>query len=222
MPAMSGRGRASIREFRSGQLWPPRPHPPRVALFGKLTVAVAANPSKAPLFTPEERVAILKESLKEIDGVEVTQFRGLVVEYCQQNGYSVILRGLRTVSDFEFEYQMALTNRALSPGVETVFVMPNEKYSYISSRLIKEVLEGGRCRQVSPPEVEARLRQKLQRREPNIEPARLPIAARNPHPCTSRDRAAHSRLPQFPAADDQENDHHTRRPEGHRPLLPSG
>jgi pantetheine-phosphate adenylyltransferase len=165
MPAMSGRGRAlypgSFDPVSYGHLDLIRRG---VALFGKLTVAVAANPSKAPLFTPEERVAILKESLKEIDGVEVTQFRGLVVEYCQQNGYSVILRGLRTVSDFEFEYQMALTNRALSPGVETVFVMPNEKYSYISSRLIKEVLEGGGdVAKFLPPEVEARLRQKLQR-----------------------------------------------------------
>jgi pantetheine-phosphate adenylyltransferase len=134
------------------------------SLFGKLTVAVAVNPAKAPLFTPEERIECLREQLRGLDGIEITHFRGLVVEYCQQNGFAVILRGLRTVSDFEFEYQMALTNRALAPNVETVFVMPNEKYSYISSRLIKEVLEGGGdVSKFLPPEVEARLRSKLHR-----------------------------------------------------------
>lgn len=133
-----------------------------VALFGHLTVAIAVNAAKSPAFTVEERIEILREQLRGVEGVEVTHFRGLVVEYCQRNGFTVILRGLRTVSDFEFEYQMALTNRSLAPTVETVFVMPNERFSYISSRLIKEVLEGGGdASKFLPAEVEARLRKKL-------------------------------------------------------------
>jgi pantetheine-phosphate adenylyltransferase len=133
-------------------------------LFGALTVAVAVNPSKAPVFTPDERVEMLKFELRDLPSVNVTKFGGLVVEYCQKNGYSVILRGVRTVSDFEFEYQMALTNRALAPDVETVFVMPNEKYSFTSSRLIKEVLDGGGdIARFVPPNVEKLLRQKLRK-----------------------------------------------------------
>jgi pantetheine-phosphate adenylyltransferase len=133
-----------------------------VELFGELTVAVAVNPAKSPLFPPEERVEMLREQLRSLAGVSVTMFRGLVVEFCMRNGYTVILRGLRTVSDFEFEYQMALTNRSLAPGVETVFVMPNERYSYISSRLIKEVIEGGGdVSNFLPAEIEARLRMRI-------------------------------------------------------------
>lgn len=133
-----------------------------IALFGELTVAVAVNATKTPAFTVEERIEILREQLTGVAGVSITSFRGLVVEFCQSHGFRVILRGLRTVSDFEFEYQMALTNRSLAPAVETVFVMPNEKYSYTSSRLIKEVLEGGGdVSRFVPPEVEARLRAKL-------------------------------------------------------------
>lgn len=133
-----------------------------VALFGELTVAVAANPAKTPLFTPEDRVEMLREQLAATPQAQVTQFKGLVVEFCQREGFGVILRGLRTVSDFEFEYQMALTNRSLAPGVETVFVMPNERYSYISSRLIKEVIDGGGdVSHFIPTEIEARLRRRL-------------------------------------------------------------
>ncbi|MFN0207714.1 MAG: pantetheine-phosphate adenylyltransferase [Planctomycetota bacterium] len=133
-----------------------------VALFGELTVAVAVNPTKTAAFTPEERVEMLKYQLRDLPGAAVASFSGLVVEYCQKNNYSVILRGLRTVSDFEFEYQMALTNRSLAPGVETVFVMPSESYSFTSSRLIKEVLQGGgNVSRFLPPEIEKRLREKL-------------------------------------------------------------
>lgn len=147
-----------------------------IALFGDLTVAVAVNPSKSPVFTPEERVELLRDQLRGVATVQVTTFRGLVVEYCQRNGFNVILRGLRTVSDFEFEYQMALTNRSLAPGIETVFVMPNERYSYISSRLIKEVLEGGGdVSHFLPREIEEKLRAKLGKprptpSQPSVEP----------------------------------------------------
>jgi len=111
-------------------------------LFGRLAVAVAENASKDPLFTVGERVEMLRAETRGLP-VEVDSFGGLVVEYCRRRGYGVILRGLRTVSDFEYEFQMALTNRALASDVETVFMMANEKYAYLSSRLIKEVLGSG-------------------------------------------------------------------------------
>lgn len=135
-----------------------------VSLFGEITVAVAENPSKSPVFTATERVEMLKYLFRDEPAVKVTNFKGLVVEFCQQNGFSVILRGLRTVSDFEFEYQMALTNRSLAPAVETVFVMPSEQFSFTSSRLIKEVIDGGGdVSRFLPSDVETRLRQKLNR-----------------------------------------------------------
>lgn len=112
-------------------------------IFGSLRVGVAANRSKEPLFTAEERVEMIREETGGLEGVSVEAFRGLVVDYCRQQSIAVILRGVRTVSDFEYEYQMALTNRQLNQAVETVFVMPNEKYSYLSSRLIKEVYSSG-------------------------------------------------------------------------------
>ncbi|MBI3819684.1 MAG: pantetheine-phosphate adenylyltransferase [Planctomycetes bacterium] len=131
------------------------------ALFGEITVAVVENQTKSPVFTSEERVEMLKYQFRGDARVHVTNFRGLVVEYCLKNGFNVILRGLRTVSDFEFEYQMALTNRSLAPGVETVFVMPSEQYSFTSSRLIKEVLQGGGdVSRFLPPEIESRMRLK--------------------------------------------------------------
>ncbi|KAA3608168.1 MAG: pantetheine-phosphate adenylyltransferase [Planctomycetota bacterium] len=112
-------------------------------LFGSLCVAVAENASKTPLFSVEERVDMLRRETADLGEVEVTSFGGLVVDFCRRQQIPVILRGVRTVADFEYEYQMALTNRALEDQVETVFVMPNEKYSYLSSRLIKEVYRGG-------------------------------------------------------------------------------
>ncbi len=113
------------------------------ALFGPMCVAVARNQSKSPLFTQEERVEMIRAEVADIPGVTVEGFRGLVVDYCRDHDIPVILRGVRTISDFEYEYQMALTNRALTPKVETVFVMPNEQYSFVSSRLIKEVYAAG-------------------------------------------------------------------------------
>ncbi len=131
-------------------------------LFGGLTIGVALNASKNTLFTTEERVEMLQEETKKMPGVSVVAFSGLVVDYCRKHGFGVILRGVRTVSDFEYEYQMALTNRLLAPSIETVFVMPSEKYSYVSSRLIKEILNsGGDASAFLPNKVEQLLREKM-------------------------------------------------------------
>lgn len=131
-------------------------------LFERLTVAVAVNSSKNATFTPEERVAMLREVLPADPRLSVTTFRGLVVDFCRAQGIGAILRGVRTVSDFEYEYQMALTNRHLAPGIETVFVMPSVQYSYVSSSLIREVVRnGGDVGSFLPPPVETRLRERL-------------------------------------------------------------
>lgn len=131
-------------------------------LFESVTVAVAANASKQPIFTVEERLEILRAILPDDPRVQVATFTGLVVDFCAANGFDAILRGIRTVSDFEFEYQMALTNRHLRPEIETVFVMPSLEYSYVSSSLIKEVLLGGGDASSFLPEVvEERLRRRL-------------------------------------------------------------
>jgi len=131
-------------------------------LFDKLTVAVAINSSKNATFTPDERVAMLREVLPADPRLSVTTFRGLVVDFCRAQGIGAILRGVRTVSDFEYEYQMALTNRHLAPGIETVFVMPSVQYSYVSSSLIREVVRnGGDVGSFLPPPVESRLRERL-------------------------------------------------------------
>lgn len=131
-------------------------------LFDHLTVAVAVNSTKAPTFSAEERVAMLREVLPENPRLSVTMFRGLVIDFCRAQKIGAILRGVRTISDFEFEYQMALTNRHLAPGIETVFVMPSVQYSYVSSSLIREIVRnGGDVSSFLPPPVERRLRERL-------------------------------------------------------------
>ena len=131
-----------------------------MALFGAVTVAIAENIQKQALFTVAERVAMLRATLPA--EVEVTSFRGLVVDFCADNGYPVILRGLRTVADFEFEHQMALTNRHMRPEVETVFVMPSIEYSFVSSSLIKDIVRnGGDVSSFVPPAIERQLRDRL-------------------------------------------------------------
>jgi len=132
-------------------------------LFQELIVGVAVNPAKKPLFTPEERVDMIR---KEIPGtlknVRVEFFNGLVVNFARKEKAYTILRGLRTVSDFEYEFQMALTNRAFAEDVETLFVMPSLEYSYISSSLIKEsVIMGADVSHMIPPRVMKALRVKL-------------------------------------------------------------
>jgi pantetheine-phosphate adenylyltransferase len=131
-------------------------------LFDHLTVAVALNSQKQPTFTADERVELLREVLPQDPRLSVTTFRGLVVDFCKSQGIGAILRGVRTVSDFEYEYQMALTNRHLAPGIETVFVMPSVQYSYVSSSLIREIVRnGGDVSSFLPPPVERRLRERL-------------------------------------------------------------
>ena len=131
-------------------------------LFDRIVVAIAVNTEKAPLFTMEERVEIARAVFKDLPNVEVEVFDGLLVDYVARRKVDVIVRGLRAVSDFEFEFQMALMNRRLNSKVETVFMMPAEQYSYISSRLIKEVFAlGGRVHGLVPDMVEARLREKV-------------------------------------------------------------
>ncbi|MGE3174839.1 MAG: pantetheine-phosphate adenylyltransferase [Planctomycetota bacterium] len=131
-------------------------------LFDRLTVAVAINRQKTPTFAPEERAEMLREVLPKDPRLQVTTFHGLVVDFCRQQGISAILRGVRTVTDFEYEYQMALTNRHLRPEIETVFVMPSAEYSFVSSSLIKEIVRnGGDVGTFLPSAVERRLRDRL-------------------------------------------------------------
>jgi len=130
-------------------------------LFEKIIVAILVNAEKSPLFTTKERVEIVREAFKGHSNVEVDTFDGLLVDYVTRRKAHVIVRGLRALSDFESEFQMALMNRRLSPHVETVFMMPAEQYTYISSRLIKEVFSlGGRVSGLVPAIVETRLQEK--------------------------------------------------------------
>jgi pantetheine-phosphate adenylyltransferase len=108
------------------------------AIFPELIVAVAANPQKNPLFSVPERIALLKKATSGMKDVEVCGFNGLVVDFARKRKSRVIIRGLRMISDFEYEFQMALTNRKLAGDIETIFLMPHESYSYISSKLLKE------------------------------------------------------------------------------------
>ena len=129
--------------------------------FDRIVIAVLLNLEKAPLFTVPERVSIAREVFREWPNVEVDTFDGLLVDYARRKQASVIVRGLRAVSDFEYEMQMALMNRRLNPDVETVFMMPAEPYTYVSSRLVKEVVAlGGTVHGLVPEVVEARLRDK--------------------------------------------------------------
>jgi pantetheine-phosphate adenylyltransferase len=133
-------------------------------LFDRIIVAVLVNAEKSPLFTMTERVEIARSVFTGLANVEVDTFDGLLVDYVERRGAQVIVRGLRAVSDFEFEFQMALMNRRLNDKIETVFMMPAEQYSYISSRLIKEVFSlGGRVHGLVPDMVEQRLRDKVSR-----------------------------------------------------------
>jgi len=131
-------------------------------LFDRIIVAILINAEKSPLFSMEERVEIAREVFRHQPNVEVDTFNGLLVDYVERRGAQVIVRGLRAISDFEFEFQMALMNQRLSPKIETVFMMPAEQYTYTSSRLIKEVVTlGGRVHGLVPELVEQRLREKV-------------------------------------------------------------
>lgn len=132
-------------------------------LFDKLIVAIARNLDKSQtLFTMEERRQMLLAMTSDIENVRVDTFDGLLVTYCIQNNASAVLRGIRAVSDYEFELQMALMNRKMEPRVETVFMMPAEQYSYLSSRIVREIAKlGGPLNGLVPQLVEDRLREKI-------------------------------------------------------------
>jgi pantetheine-phosphate adenylyltransferase len=133
-------------------------------IFDRLVVAVLRNSEKDPLFTTTERVEMLREVTKQWDNVEVDVFEGLLVEYARQRKAQVILRGIRAISDYEYELQMALMNRKLEPHIETVFMMPAEAYSYLSSRLVREISQlGGMIHGLVPSIVEERLKSKSQK-----------------------------------------------------------
>lgn len=128
-------------------------------LFDQVTVGVADNPGKGPLFTAAQRLEMLKPNLAQFPNVTVTTFGGLLVDFCIAQKADAIIRGLRALSDFEFEFNMALMNRHLKPQVETIFVMPNEQFSYTSSSLVKQVAKyGGDVGHFVPPNVAAALK----------------------------------------------------------------
>ena len=133
-------------------------------IFEEVVVAVGENKSKKPLFSSEERLAMLKKATKGISGITIEYFDELMVSYARRKKISVIIRGLRMISDFEYEFQMALTNRKLAPDVETMFLMPSESFSYVSSKLLKEAAElGADLKEFVPDFVEKALKEKLKK-----------------------------------------------------------
>lgn len=131
-------------------------------VFDRLIVSILRNETKLPLFTVEERMEMLREVVGCYPNVEVDSFGGLLVDYAARKNATVLLRGIRAISDYEYELQMALMNRRLRPDIETVFMMSSEAYSFISSRLVKEVFGlGGNVAGLVPPSVEVRLRNRL-------------------------------------------------------------
>jgi pantetheine-phosphate adenylyltransferase len=131
-------------------------------MVGRLIVAVLRNQAKQPLFSVEERLEMLVEVVKPYANVEVGAFDGLLVDYAASRGATMIVRGIRAVSDYELDWQMALMNRRLKPEIETVFLMAGEEYSFISSHLVKEVAAlGGNVSGIVPPLVEQRLKKKI-------------------------------------------------------------
>jgi pantetheine-phosphate adenylyltransferase len=136
-------------------------------LFDEIIISILINPEKQPFFTIEERLEMLAEVVKDINqggcSVRIDSFRGLLVNYAVAQQANVIVRGIRAISDYEYELQMALMNRRLEPGIETVFMMPAETYSYVSSRLVKEVFQlGGTIDGLVPPLVAQRMKEKLE------------------------------------------------------------
>lgn len=130
-------------------------------IFDHLVVAILRNSSKDPLFTVEERVAMLSEGIAALDNVSIATFDGLLVDFAREQRAHAVVRGIRAISDYEYEFQMALMNRRLSPEVETIFLMPDAKYSFVSSRLVKEVFElGGSIDGLVPKFVIERLKDK--------------------------------------------------------------
>ena len=136
-------------------------------VFDKVIVAIALNPSKHPLFDLTDRVDMVRVATKNVSNVEGEPFSGLLVDYVRERGARAVIRGLRAISDFEYELQMALINRKLDQGFETVFFMPSEEYSYLTSSIIKEVASlGGALNDFVHPEVAIRLRDRFRRNTP--------------------------------------------------------
>ena len=131
-------------------------------VFERLTLAVAEDPRKTLMFSVDERLQLARESLAGLKNVEVVPFGGLLVAWARKRGIHTLIRGLRAFSDFEYEFQMALTNRKLAPDIETMFLMPNEDFSYVSSSMVREIAAlGGDVDQFVPPAVAAALKKKL-------------------------------------------------------------
>ena len=131
-------------------------------LFDELIVAVAFNAQKQSAFTADERVALIAEVTADVANIRVTRFDGLLVDFARQENAAAVVRGLRAISDFEFEFQMALMNRKLEPTIETIFLTPREEYTYLSSRIVKEIARlGGNVEAFVPPFVARSLREKF-------------------------------------------------------------
>ena len=131
-------------------------------IFDRILVAVLENPKKDPLFTTKERLAMIRKIFNDEEKMEVKSFRGLLVEFARKNGTNTVIRGLRAISDFEYEFQMALMNRQLSPEMETLYMMPSLEFSFLSSNLVKEVfMLGGSVRDLVPGLVETKLMEKI-------------------------------------------------------------
>jgi pantetheine-phosphate adenylyltransferase len=133
-------------------------------LFDKIIIAVLKNPKKRALFSTKERVALIQEIFAHERKIEIKAFDGLLVDFARSNQARIVIRGLRAISDFEYEFQMALMNRKLDEGIETLFMMPSVGYSFLSSRMVKEVfLLGGSVRDLVPGPVEKKLQEKLRK-----------------------------------------------------------
>ena len=133
-------------------------------IFSEVIIAVAHNPQKNPLFTVKQRLGFIKKATLSIPGVIIDDFDGLVVDYARKKGVKILIRGLRMISDFEYEFQMALTNRKIAADIETIFLMPHENYSYISSKLLKEAVSlGANLSAFVPAFVQKALTSKLKR-----------------------------------------------------------
>jgi len=133
-------------------------------IFDKILVAVLENPKKTPLFTTKERIDMIQEVFSDEKTVEVKAFGGLLVEFAKKNRAKIVIRGLRAISDFEYEFQMALMNRKLNPEIETFFMMPNVDYTFLSSKLVKEIFMLGGClKGLVPMHVEKKLKEKFKK-----------------------------------------------------------
>ncbi len=137
-------------------------------IFDKMIVAVLENPEKSPLFTTKERMDMIHVVFSKEKNIQVLAFHGLLVDFAKKNNAKIVIRGLRAISDFEYEFQMALMNRKLNPEIETFFMMPNVSYTYLSSKLVKEIFMLGGClKDLVPKYVEKQIREKLKKKNFN-------------------------------------------------------